>query len=132
MGGWGAVSLTVAPDGTVLPCPAAASLPDLDAPNVRDHPLAWIWHSSGAFNAYRGEAWMQDPCRTCALRTADFGGCRCQAHALTGDATRPDPACRHAPDHPLVRALVDAPGTPARTPGPAHAYAYREYRGGET
>ena len=132
MGGWGAVSLTVAPDGTVLPCPAAASLPDLDAPNVRDHPLAWIWHTSGAFNAYRGEAWMQDPCRTCALRTTDFGGCRCQAHALTGDATRPDPACRHAPDHPLVRALVDAPGTPARTPGPAPAYAYREYRGGET
>ncbi|MET7699275.1 pyrroloquinoline quinone biosynthesis protein PqqE [Streptomyces sp. NPDC005485] len=134
MGGWGAVSLTVAPDGTVLPCPAAAVLPDLDAPNLRDHPLAWIWHASHAFNAYRGEAWMQAPCRTCALRTTDFGGCRCQAHALTGDATRPDPACRHAPDHPLVRALVDTPGTPDRTPGRADAptYAYREYRGGGT
>ena len=70
---------------------------------MRDHALAWIWRESKAFNAYRGEAWMPDPCRGCALRTTDFGGCRCQAYALTGDATRTDPACRHAPDHHLVR-----------------------------
>jgi PqqA peptide cyclase len=106
MGGWGAVSLTVAPDGTVLPCPAAASLPDLDPPNVRDHPLDWIWDRSPAFNRYRGTDWMAEPCRSCDHRTQDFGGCRCQAYALTGDATRTDPACRLSPDHSLVQALV--------------------------
>jgi pyrroloquinoline quinone biosynthesis protein E len=125
MGGWGALSLTVAPDGTVLPCPAAAALPGLDAPNVRDHQLAWIWRESKAFNAYRGESWMPDPCRTCALRATDHGGCRCQAYALTGDASRTDPACRHAPDHHLVRDLVDAPRGDL-------AYAYRALREGGT
>lgn len=120
MGGWGAVSLTVAPDGTALPCPSAATLPALDPPNVRAHRLEWIWRESKAFNAYRGEAWMPDPCRGCALRTTDFGGCRCQAYALTGDASRTDPACRHAPDHHLVRVLVDE--APLRN----SAYAYRE------
>ena len=119
MGGWGAVSLTVAPDGTVLPCPAAAALPDLDPPNVREHPLAWIWRESKAFNAYRGESWMPEPCRSCALRAGDHGGCRCQAHALTGDAGRTDPACRHAPDHHLVRDLVQGPRADL-------AYAYRK------
>ncbi|MFI1766729.1 pyrroloquinoline quinone biosynthesis protein PqqE [Streptomyces sp. NPDC020800] len=107
MGGWGAVSLTVAPDGTVLPCPAAASLPDLDPPNIRDHPLAWIWDHSRAFTRYRGTDWMPDPCRSCSRRDEDFGGCRCQAYALTGDATRTDPACRLSPDHGLIRSLAD-------------------------
>ncbi|MFK8907836.1 pyrroloquinoline quinone biosynthesis protein PqqE, partial [Streptomyces sp. YS-3] len=106
MGGWGAVSLTVAPDGTVLPCPAAASLPGLDPPSVRDRPLEWIWRASPAFNAYRGTAWMPDPCRGCELRTTDFGGCRCQAYALTGDPARTDPACHRAPDHHLVEAFT--------------------------
>ncbi|MGW3118688.1 pyrroloquinoline quinone biosynthesis protein PqqE [Streptomyces sp. NPDC001107] len=119
MGGWGAVSLTVAPDGTVLPCPAAAALPDLDPPNLREQRLAWIWRESKAFNAYRGESWMPEPCRGCALRTTDHGGCRCQAHALTGDAGRTDPACRHAPDHHLVRDLVQGPRDDL-------AYAYRK------
>ncbi|MFB7507831.1 pyrroloquinoline quinone biosynthesis protein PqqE [Streptomyces broussonetiae] len=119
MGGWGAVSLTVTPDGTVLPCPAAGTLPALDPPRVQDHELDWIWRESKAFNAFRGEAWMPDPCRGCALRTTDHGGCRCQAHALTGDPTRTDPACRHAPDHHLVRALVHDPAEPP-------AFAYRE------
>ncbi|MFI7020035.1 pyrroloquinoline quinone biosynthesis protein PqqE [Streptomyces sp. NPDC050164] len=109
MGGWGAVSLTVAPDGTVLPCPAAATLPGLDAPNVRNHPLEWTWHHSPAFNRYRGTAWMADPCRSCPQRETDLGGCRCQAYALTGDASRTDPVCRLAPDHGVVRTLVDAP-----------------------
>ncbi|MFF7752946.1 pyrroloquinoline quinone biosynthesis protein PqqE [Streptomyces sp. NPDC007971] len=107
MGGWGAVSLTVTPDGTVLPCPAAASLPDLDPPNIRDHPLAWIWDHSRAFTRYRGTDWMPDPCRSCSRRDEDFGGCRCQAYALTGDATRTDPACRLSPDHDLIRSLAD-------------------------
>ncbi len=113
MGGWGAVSLTVTPDGTVLPCPAAASLPGLDPPNIRDHPLAWIWDHSPAFTRYRGTGWMPDPCRTCSRRDEDFAGCRCQAHALTGDAGRTDPACRLSPDHGLIRALAEdgTPGT---------------------
>ncbi|MGW1744631.1 pyrroloquinoline quinone biosynthesis protein PqqE [Streptomyces sp. NPDC002092] len=119
MGGWGAVSLTVAPDGTALPCPAAAALPDLDPPNVREHRLAWIWRESKAFNAYRGQSWMPEPCRGCALRSTDHGGCRCQAHALTGDAGRTDPACRHAPDHHLVRDLAEGPRGDL-------AYAYRK------
>ncbi|MFD9482499.1 pyrroloquinoline quinone biosynthesis protein PqqE [Streptomyces sp. NPDC059991] len=117
MGGWGAVSLTVAPDGAVLPCPAAASLPGLDPPNVRDRPLEWIWRESPAFNAYRGTAWMPDPCRGCELRTTDFGGCRCQAYALTGDPARTDPACHRAPDHHLVQEFT-ARRTPAATPAP--------------
>ena len=107
MGGWGAVSLTVAPDGTVLPCPAAASLPDLDPPNIRDRSLAWIWDHSKAFARFRGTDWMADPCRSCSRRDEDFGGCRCQAFALTGDAARTDPACRLSPDHGLIRALAD-------------------------
>ncbi|MEU9480397.1 pyrroloquinoline quinone biosynthesis protein PqqE [Streptomyces sp. NPDC048191] len=107
MGGWGAVSLTVAPDGTALPCPAAAALVDLRPPNVRDHSLAWIWKQSEAFGRYRGTAWMTGPCSGCPRREEDFGGCRCQAFALTGDATRTDPACALSPDHHLVRDLAD-------------------------
>ncbi|MFD7458377.1 MULTISPECIES: pyrroloquinoline quinone biosynthesis protein PqqE [unclassified Streptomyces] len=120
MGGWGAVSLTVSPDGTVLPCPAAAALPDLDPPNVRDHPLAWIWDHSEAFTRYRGTDWMADPCRGCSRRDEDFGGCRCQAYALTGDASRTDPACQLSPDHGLVRALTEdtTGGTAVPSPVP--------------
>lgn len=122
MGGWGALSLTVAPDGTVYPCPAAAALPGLDAPNVKDHCLEWIWRESKTFNIYRGEEWMRDPCRSCELRAKDFGGCRCQAYALTGDATRTDPACHLSPDHALVRDLVDRPRIPEPVAAPAYAY----------
>ncbi|MFG1671273.1 pyrroloquinoline quinone biosynthesis protein PqqE [Streptomyces sp. Y7] len=122
MGGWGALSLTVAPDGTVLPCPAAAALPGLDPPDVRTRQLAWIWEESKAFNAYRGDSWMREPCRGCALSTTDHGGCRCQAYALTGDATRTDPACRLSPDHALVRDLVDSARPPAGIP----VHVYRE------
>jgi pyrroloquinoline quinone biosynthesis protein E len=106
MGGWGAVSLTVSPDGTVLPCPAAASIPGLDPPNVKNGPLARIWNDSHAFNAYRGTDWMPEPCRGCSRRTLDFGGCRCQAFALTGEAARTDPACRLSPDHAILQPLL--------------------------
>ncbi|MFC8506704.1 pyrroloquinoline quinone biosynthesis protein PqqE [Streptomyces sp. NPDC057411] len=119
MGGWGAVSLTVAPDGTVLPCPAAAMLPGLDAPSVLDRSLAWIWEHSVAFARYRGTDWLREPCRTCSRREEDFGGCRCQAYAFTGDAARTDPACRHSPDHGLVRAAV------ADAEGDRPGYVYR-------
>lgn len=110
MAGWGARSITVGPDGTALPCPAAYALPDLDPPNVKDHALAWIWAESSAFNAYRGTSWMKEPCRTCPKREIDFGGCRCQAYALTGDAARTDPACSLSPDHGIVVDLTETAG----------------------
>ncbi|MFV2172895.1 pyrroloquinoline quinone biosynthesis protein PqqE [Actinomadura sp. LOL_016] len=110
MGGWGARSITVGPDGTALPCPAAYAITDLAFPNVKDEPLARIWSESSAFNAYRGTDWMTGPCRECPRREADFGGCRCQAHALTGDAARTDPACSLSPDHHLVRDAAAAAG----------------------
>ncbi|GAA3974794.1 pyrroloquinoline quinone biosynthesis protein PqqE [Actinomadura viridis] len=122
MGGWGARSITVGPDGTALPCPAAYAIPDLEPPNVRDRPLAWIWTESAAFNAYRGTGWMTGPCRECPRRETDFGGCRCQAYALTGDAARTDPACSLSPDHHLIRQAAEAAET-----GPARetAFVYR-------
>ncbi|WP_326777346.1 pyrroloquinoline quinone biosynthesis protein PqqE [Streptomyces sp. NBC_01445] len=129
MGGWGAVSLTIAPDGTALPCPAAASMPDLDAPNALDRPLSWIWEHSPAFNRFRGTQWMPSPCQTCDLRSKDFGGCRCQAYALTGDATRTDPACSLSLDHDIVldaareagtRTSAPVPRRPIRGPRPAN------------
>ncbi|MGW0882336.1 pyrroloquinoline quinone biosynthesis protein PqqE [Streptomyces sp. NPDC002671] len=109
MGGWGAISLTVAPDGRVLPCPAAYDLP-LDAPNVRESSLGWIWSESPVFNAYRGTEWMPEPCRSCPRKEADSGGCRCQAFALTGDAGRTDPACSLSPDHALITELAARQG----------------------
>lgn len=125
MGGWGSVSLTVTPDGTVLPCPAAAALPGLDPPNVAERTLAWAWEQSPAFNRYRGTDWMREPCRSCPRRNEDFGGCRCQAYAFTGDAARTDPACRLSPDHDLVRsaslAVADPAGYVFRGPGALRA-----------
>jgi pyrroloquinoline quinone biosynthesis protein E len=101
MDGWARRFIVVAPDGTALPCHAAHTLP-LEWWNVREHELGAIWRNNPGFNAYRGEGWMPEPCRSCDRRAIDFGGCRCQAFALTGDAARTDPACVLAPDHHLV------------------------------
>jgi len=113
VGGWGRRSLNVTPAGKVLPCHAAETIPGLDFWSVREHSLADIWKNSPAFNAFRGTAWMQEPCRSCARREVDFGGCRCQAFALTGDARATDPVCHLAPHHDDVIALAavhnDAP-----------------------
>jgi len=113
VGGWGRRSLNVTPGGRVLPCHAAESLPGLEFWSVREHSLADIWANSPAFNAFRGTDWMQEPCRSCARRDIDFGGCRCQAFALTGDARATDPVCYLAPNHHEVAALAavqeDAP-----------------------
>lgn len=113
MGGWGRRSLNVTPAGKVLPCHAAESIPGLEFWNVREHSLADIWASSPAFNAFRGTDWMQEPCRSCPKREHDFGGCRCQAFALTGDAAATDPVCHLAPTHgrlgELTAAQSDAP-----------------------
>ena len=97
VGGWGRRSLNVTPAGKVLPCHAAETIPGLEFWSVREHSLADIWKNSPAFNAFRGTAWMQEPCRSCARRDIDFGGCRCQAFALTGDARATDPVCHLAP-----------------------------------
>ncbi len=106
MGGWGQIHLTVIPDGTVLPCPVANTIKTLRFDSVREHNLGWIWRESPAFNRFRGFDWMPEPCRSCDRHTQDFGGCRCQAFALTGDAARTDPVCQWAPDHHLVEAAV--------------------------
>ncbi len=106
VGGWGRRSLNVTPSGKVLPCHAAELIPDLEFWNVREHSLADIWKNSPAFNAFRGTDWMQEPCRSCARREIDFGGCRCQAFALTGDARATDPVCHLATGHEAVGALA--------------------------
>jgi pyrroloquinoline quinone biosynthesis protein E len=109
MSGWGSLQLTVAPDGTVLPCPAATAIETLRLENVRERPLAEIWYDSESFNAYRGEDWMREPCRSCERRSIDFGGCRCQAFLFTGDAAATDPVCQLSPDRGLVDSIVEAP-----------------------
>ena len=106
VGGWGRRSLNVTPAGKVLPCHAAESITGLAFWNVRDHSLAEIWASSPAFNAFRGTAWMKEPCASCPRREQDFGGCRCQAFALTGDAAATDPVCHLSPEHGTVAALA--------------------------
>src|ERR1700738_4169105 len=105
MGGWGRRSLNVTPSGKVLPCHAAETIAGLEFWNVRDHSLAEIWADSPGFKAFRGTAWMKEPCASCARRDLDFGGCRCQAFALTGDAAAADPVCHLSPAHGLVAAL---------------------------
>ena len=102
VGGWGRRSLNVTPSGKVLPCHAAESIPDLEFWNVRDRSLADIWASSPAFNAFRGTAYLPEPCASCERREIDFGGCRCQAFLLTGDARATDPVCHLSPAHDLV------------------------------
>lgn len=103
MGGWGSIFMTVAPDGAVLPCHSARMLP-MTFPSVRDRGLREIWYDSEPFNRYRGDAWMQEPCRSCDERHKDVGGCRCQAYLLTGDAAATDPVCSLSPDHHLIEA----------------------------
>jgi PqqA peptide cyclase len=118
MGGWGRQQLTVVPNGDVLPCPTAHALP-LPRASVRQHSLVWIWERSPLFRRFRGTGWMPEPCRSCDRREIDFGGCRCQAFQLTGDASRTDPVCHLSPDHGFVAAAVQAAdsGTPlAATP----------------
>jgi PqqA peptide cyclase len=102
MDGWARRYIVVTPDGTVLPCQQAASITGLTFENVRVRPLAEIWRDSPALAAFRGEDWMPAPCRSCDERTTDFGGCRCQAFALAGDAAATDPACALAPRHDVV------------------------------
>jgi pyrroloquinoline quinone biosynthesis protein E len=102
-GGWGKLYLVIAPNGTALPCHGATQITTLRFDNVRDHTLEWIWQESEAFRAFRGDSWMKEPCRSCSRKAVDFGGCRCQAFALTGDAANTDPVCTLTP----LRSIID-------------------------
>ncbi len=126
MNGLGQVFLAVAPDGVALPCHAARTLPGVIFPNVREMSIGAIWYDSPAFNRYRGEAWMKDPCRSCPERARDFGGCRCQAYLLTGDAANADPVCDRSPHHHLVSRIVEQANLAA---GAEQPLVFRDHRG---
>jgi pyrroloquinoline quinone biosynthesis protein E len=108
-GGWGKLYIVVAPDGQALPCHAANSITSLSFPTVREHSLEWIWQESPGFQAFRGDAWMKEPCRSCPRKAVDFGGCRCQAFALTGDATNADPVCTLTPFRRIIDEALAEP-----------------------
>ncbi len=113
MGGWGRRFLNIDPLGRVLPCHAAATITELEFWSVRDRPLAEIWQSSPAFLRFRGTDWMPEPCRSCDRREIDWGGCRCQALALTGDAANTDPACEKSPLHASMFEMAATESTTA-------------------
>jgi pyrroloquinoline quinone biosynthesis protein E len=125
MGGWGRQFFNISPSGKVLPCHAAESITGLRFDSVRDAPLAWIWDHSEAFNRYRGTGWMPEPCRSCAFKEVDFGGCRCQAFALAGDAGATDPACAKSPMHRRILAMAEA-----EAEGSDDRFVYRNFSGG--
>lgn len=108
MGGWGRQFLNVSPSGRVLPCHAAETIPGLSFDSVRGKELAEIWAASPAFEKFRGTDWMSEPCRSCAQREIDWGGCRCQALAIAGAAEATDPACALSPMHAEMRALAES------------------------
>ena len=122
VGGWGRTTILIAPNGEALPCHAASTIPGLEFPDVREHSLDWIWHEADAFTRFRGTEWMQEPCRSCPLgrQEEDWGGCRCQALRLTGDARATDPVCRFSPHHDVV--------VSAREPGQTDEFVYRTLR----
>lgn len=107
MNGWGSTGLNVTPDGTVLPCHAAATIPHLSFERVPDKPLDVIWYKSDAFNAYRGTDWMPSLCQSCERRDVDFGGCRCQAMAILGKADAVDPVCQKSPGRAVLDDLLE-------------------------
>jgi pyrroloquinoline quinone biosynthesis protein E len=123
MGGWGKGFMNITPSGKALPCHAAETIKQLEFDNVKDRKLLDIWLNSDAFNAFRGTSWVKEPCRSCAFREIDFGGCRCQAMAITGDARNTDPACALSPYHGEMVALARAEAA-----NPAKPFIYRNPR----
>jgi pyrroloquinoline quinone biosynthesis protein E len=121
MGGWGRRFLNISPSGQVLPCHAAETISDMTFENVRQRNLADIWRNSDSFNRFRGTDWMPEPCASCERKEIDWGGCRCQALALTGDAARTDPVCNLSADHGIVAAIAEE----ISTAGLAPPYIYR-------
>lgn len=106
MNGWGSTFLTIAPDGSALPCHSAKMLP-LKFPNVKDKSISDIWQKDFSFNHFRGDSWMPQPCISCDEKEKDFGGCRCQAFMMTGDMYKTDPVCSKSPDHHLIQAAIE-------------------------
>ena len=125
MGGWGRQFFNISPSGKILPCHAAETITGLKFESVRDHSIAWIWQNSEAFNRYRGTGWMPEPCQSCAHKEVDYGGCRCQAFALTGNAGNTDPACALSPAHERIfrTAMSESEGDSRR-------FIYRNFAGG--
>ena len=122
MGGWGRQFFNISPSGKVLPCHAAESITGLQFDSVRDKSIAWIWDNSPAFNLYRGTEWMPLPCKTCEFREVDFGGCRCQAFALTGSASNTDPACSFSPLHASIFKIAETEAGEDR-----NSFVYRNF-----
>ncbi|HVK98826.1 MAG TPA: pyrroloquinoline quinone biosynthesis protein PqqE [Dongiaceae bacterium] len=124
LNGWGSTLISIAPDGRVAPCQGVFNFSEITAPNVREHSLQQIWRSSDLFNRYRGLAWLPEPCRSCDQKEKDFGGCRCQALALTGDMANTDPVCPKSPHHDQVVRLLEraqyAPQDVIRMRAPKH------------
>jgi pyrroloquinoline quinone biosynthesis protein E len=125
MGGWGRQFFNISPSGKVLPCHAAETITGLSFDSVRDHSIAWIWQHSEALNRYRGTGWMPEPCQSCEFKEADFGGCRCQAFALTGQAANTDPACVLSPLHAQIFRTAEAEAA-----GGGRRFIYRDFAGG--
>jgi pyrroloquinoline quinone biosynthesis protein E len=125
MNGWGTVFLGVGADGAALPCHNAREIPGLDIPNVRDHSMREIWYESKAFNFFRGYEWMQEPCRSCDEKSKDFGGCRCQALMLAGDASKTDPVCSKSPDHGVIEKIIHMAGQTEKKPDPVFPLIFR-------
>ena len=126
MGGWGRQFFNITPAGKILPCHAAETITELDFESVRsNHSIAWIWQNSDAFNRYRGTGWMPEPCQSCEFKEIDYGGCRCQAFALTGSASNTDPACSLSPLH---QSLFDTAEREAS--GGSDRFIYRNFAGG--
>lgn len=126
MGGWGSGFMNVTPSGKVLPCHAAESITTLSFDNIRDRKLEDIWFNSDAFNKYRGTDWMPEPCKSCEFKEVDWGGCRCQAFAFTGDASNTDPACSKSPIHEEIVALAEN-----EAKSPPKPFTYRNYKEAE-
>jgi pyrroloquinoline quinone biosynthesis protein E len=126
MNGWGRQFLNVTPAGKAVPCHAAETLPGITFPSIRESTLADIWYRSDAFNRFRGTDWMAEPCRSCERRKIDWGGCRCQAFLLAGEACRADPVCALSPDHGVIEA---AQQEAERAPDP---FVYRHYSPADT
>jgi PqqA peptide cyclase len=132
MGGWGRRLMLINPSGKVLPCHAAEVIPSLTFENVREQTLASIWRDSASFQRFRGEEWMPEPCRSCDRRAEDFGGCRCQALLLAGDATATDPACSLAPAHHIVESALAEVNSGAAISQPVAASSFVQLQRAET
>jgi pyrroloquinoline quinone biosynthesis protein E len=124
MGGWGRRLMLINPAGKVLPCHAAETIPGMTFENVREQSLDEIWQRSSSFQRFRGEDWMPEPCRSCDQRAVDFGGCRCQALLLTGDASATDPACSLAPAHSVIEAVLVEANASAAVSQPVAASSF--------